>query len=91
MPSAVPPLLAVRSVEHIFTNGLILDEDIMFTSIVLEEHFISLTVDLMSCREETVWIFVLVVDLLHLGPELEALLIQLTERRLRRNIRCSHN
>ena len=58
----------------------------MFTSIVLEEHFISLTDDLVSCREETVWIFVLVVDLLHLGSELEALLIQLAASTHRKEI-----
>ena len=82
--SVVRSLLAVRSVEHIFTDGLVPDEDVMLTGTILEEHFIGLTVHLLGGGEEAVRVSVLlVVDLLHLGPELQTGLVQLaalTER-----------
>ena len=76
--SVVRSLLAVRSVEHVFTDGLVPDEDVMLTGTVLEEHFIGLTLHLLGGGEQPVRVSLLVVDLLHLGPELQASLVQLT-------------
>ena len=75
--SVVRSLLAVRGVEHIFTDGLLRDEDIVFTGAVIEECRIGLTVHLLGGGEQRVGEPVLVVDLLHLGPVLHAGLLQL--------------
>ena len=65
--------------EHIFTDGLLPGEDVVSTGAVIQECLIGLTGHLLGGGEETVRVLVLlVVDLLHLGPVLQAGLVQLT-------------